>query len=145
LQIATVGLSTSSITRLNGSVIPLEQLLALLDQRVELGKEIGHCRAQSSRTAFASCPTVSISAARFIVMMMSNSSSTGDEVHHGQAVPLQVLLEAGLGRHLHALLVEGFDLRLHALVNFVAVIHLPSPIRETRFRNAMGRECGAKR
>src|SRR6185369_9099243 len=50
-----------------------EQCLALLDQGIELGEEVGHAFSRSS--ASTSWPTVSISACMFIEMMTSNSSS----------------------------------------------------------------------
>src|SRR4030095_6122130 len=54
----------------------VEQSLPLGDQRIELGKEIAHPSFRSSSTESTSWPTVSISACMFMVMRMSNSSST---------------------------------------------------------------------
>src|SRR3546814_5965274 len=63
----------------------VEQGLALGDQGIELGEEVGrhrlpqgkglgaHSSFLSSSTASTSCPTVSISACMFMVMRISNS------------------------------------------------------------------------
>src|SRR5918995_2156434 len=53
-----------------------KQAFAKGDQLVELGEEIGQRSPSSWRTASISWSTVSISAARFMLMRMSNSSST---------------------------------------------------------------------
>ena len=96
LQIATVGLSTFSITRLNGSVSPVvEQLLAQLDDGVELGEEVGHCLGRQplervDQLADGLDLGLHVHRDEDVELVLD----VGDEIEHGQAVPLEVLGEA---------------------------------------------------
>src|SRR6185295_3999565 len=52
-----------------------EQVLALLDERIELGKQVGHYLSCRRCRASTNWPTVSISACMFMEMMTSKASS----------------------------------------------------------------------
>ena len=96
LQIATVGLSTFSITRLNGSVTPVASSVSRCSiSGSNFEKRSVTVALQLARRASTSWPTVSISACMFIADQdVELVLDRGDEIQHRQAVPLEVLGEA---------------------------------------------------
>ena len=66
----------------------------------------------------------------------------GDEIHDGQAVPLQIALEGRRLGHRDPLLVEGFDLGLDGVEDAVALAHAGSLAASGRGANRMRRKRG---
>src|SRR5690606_30384566 len=61
----------------------------------------------------------------------------GDEIHHGQAVELEVASEGGFVRDLGALLVEGGDQRANAGID-VSAVHGQAPRARLRRKSGGG-------
>ena len=145
LQIATVGLSTFSITRLNGSVSPVES-------------SASRCCDQRRRTWRRGRSTLALELAdgvdqladrfdlgrRFMLMRMSNSSSTVAtksitvRLSHSRSWAKRVA-----SVDLDALLVERLDQARGSWLRSRRGRSCMAPYAEARrFRNAMGRDCG---
>src|SRR3954451_2876201 len=147
LQIATVGLSTLSMTRLNGSVSPvssnvsrcsisasnLEKRSATLgDQPLQRVDQLAHGLDLG----------LQVHRDEDVELVLD----IGDEIEDGEAVPLEILGEArGLGDR-DVLLVEGYDQLGDFGVGGLAVGHarLVSAEPPLKQRNGarMGRVCG---
>src|SRR6185503_5795425 len=146
LQTATVGLSTLSITRLNGSVRPVSRSAArcsISGSNLEKRSATGVRQADQRIDELAD---------RLDLRLHVHGDDdvelvldVGDEIEHGEAVPLEVLRETRSLGDGDALLVERLD-EIEGLVeNLLAVGHDGSLVAAPRFRNAMGRECGGER
>src|SRR5688572_1253151 len=115
LQMATVGETTSSITRLNGSVRPVDSNCS----RVSIsGSNLEKRSVKSDGLELAD--RVDQLANRLDLRLLVHGDEDvelildgGDEIEHRQAVPFEVLGEAGRVGDLDALLVERLDQGLH--------------------------------
>src|SRR6185503_14002867 len=110
LQMATVGLSTFSMTRLNGSVRPVSRSAARcsisgsnLEKRSATGIRQAHQRVDQLADRFDL--RLHVHGDDDVELVLD----IGNEIEHRQAVPFEVLSEAsGLGDS-DAFLVEGLD------------------------------------
>src|SRR3954468_8642486 len=147
LQIATVGLSTVSMTRLKGSVSPVSSRVSrcsisasnLEKRSATLGSEPLQCVDQLADRLNLGLQVHRDEDVEFVF-------DVGDEIEDGEAVPLEVLGEArGFGDR-NALPIEGRDQLGDFGVGFLAVGHarLVSAEAVLKQRNGarMGRSSG---
>src|SRR5690348_10166852 len=148
---ATVGLSTFSMTKLKGSVTPLSSRVSRCSiSGSNLEKRSATRRGQPLERVDELADGLDLSLHVHGDDDVELVFDVGDEVEHGEAVPLEVLGEARRLGDRHALLVEGLD-QLDGLgIDFGTVGHkgsgiLGSLVLPRRLSNAMGRKRGALR
>src|SRR3954447_3906959 len=124
LQIATVGLSTLSMTRLKGSVSPVSSRVSRCSiSASNLEKRSATLRDQPLQRIDQLADRLDFGLEVHRDEDVELVFDVGDEIEHGEAVPLEVLGEArGLGDG-NALLVEGGDQLGDFGVGFGAVGH----------------------
>src|SRR5436190_5437273 len=132
LQMATVGETTSSSTSPNGSVTPVESSCS----RVWMSGSNLEKRSVNSFGLELFDRVDELPDRLDLGLLVHRDEDVelvldvGDEIEHRQAVPFQVLREAGLVRDLDPLFVERFDQGLHPGVGLGSVGHSRVPSEE---------------
>src|SRR5688572_24927504 len=159
---ATVGETTSSITSPNGSVTPVDSSCSrvsisgsnLANRSWALLSDGGSPAAWRRAVVDMALPLelangIDQLADGFDLGLLVHGDDdvelvldVGDEVEHGQAVPLQVLGEPGLVADLDPLLVERLDQGLHPGVSVGSVGHGRVLELSAGLSNRMGRKEG---
>src|SRR5207248_3157888 len=109
-QMATVGLSTRSITRLNGSVTPFASSVSRWSiSASNLEKRSGTRRSEPLERVDQLADGLDLGLHVHTDDHVELVLDVGDEIEHGEAVPLEVLSEARRLGDRDALLVERRD------------------------------------
>src|SRR5688572_16445219 len=141
---ATVGETSSSITRPNGAVTPVASNCSRVSIR---GSNLEKRSLKSVRLELFD--RIDQLADRFNLRLLVHCDEdvelvldVGDEIEHCQAVPFKVLREAGLVADLDPLLVERFDQGLHPGVGFGSVGHARVPYQSRGLSQSNGAQRG---
>src|SRR4030095_3762364 len=162
LHMATVGETTSSMTRPNGSVMPVDSNCSrvwisgsnlenrAISELSDGGSPAGCRRALVDMgLPLELADGVNQLADRLNLRLLVHGDENvelvfniGDEVEHRQAIPLEVLGETGLVRDLDPFLVERLDEGFHPCVGLGSIGHARVLVLRAGFRNRMGRKEG---